>query len=405
MTDKNAGQKKTGILTISKAGKVPLSRNQQEFNKQTARIEKLRKEIDKKQAQYDEAIHLYRTSIHPLQVQLVQQRRVMLDLLWPFFKKQLLPKGEQAYLKKLLKEQLQFILDHTPGMPDQALKKMFIDLAGERYETARKREEAELKDEMQEAFDDAGIDFDLTNVDLTSEELAEKMAEAQRKMQEQQQKQQQQWEQRRAARKKTPRQLEKEKLQQQVEEMKQKNISTIYRQLAKLFHPDLEQDEQRRAEKEVLMKELTTAYEAKNLHALLTLELKWIHNETSHLETLTDEKLAVYLQILREQAIELEREKYQLLNKPQYQVLVQEFGYREMTYPVKSVLQEQQKLESTLTALKEDEVHLQSNNALKYVKQLVREYKETQEEEEANLGLDKMIQMMMKEAGGKYGWG
>ena len=30
------------------------------------------------------------------------------------------------------------------------------------------------------------------------------------------------------------------------------------------------------------MKSLTEAYEANNLHALLMLELKWIHNENNH---------------------------------------------------------------------------------------------------------------------------
>ncbi|MEO6720482.1 MAG: hypothetical protein ABIN67_08945, partial [Ferruginibacter sp.] len=160
-----------------------------------------------------------------------------------------------------------------------------------------------------------------------------------------------------------------------VEEMKQKNISTIYRQLAKLFHPDLEHDEERKTEKEILMKELTVAYEAKNLHALLTLELRWIHKENDHLESLSEEKLAIYLAILKEQARDLEQEINGMFQQPRYQVLVQEFGYDVQMYPLEVVKDHLEKLKNVDIAFKRDLNNFQSPTALRYIKELIKEWK------------------------------
>ncbi|MEI6947381.1 hypothetical protein V9K67_09335 [Paraflavisolibacter sp. H34] len=52
------------------------------------------------------------------------------------------------------------------------------------------------------------------------------------------------------------------------------DINALYRELAKLLHPDLEQDETIRTEKEHLMKELVQARNNRDLHALLLIRSK-----------------------------------------------------------------------------------------------------------------------------------
>jgi DnaJ-class molecular chaperone len=52
------------------------------------------------------------------------------------------------------------------------------------------------------------------------------------------------------------------------------DINALYRELAKLLHPDLEQDEAVRHEKEQLMKELVQARNNRDLHALLVIRSK-----------------------------------------------------------------------------------------------------------------------------------
>ena len=145
--------------------------------------------------------------------------------------------------------------------------------------------------------------------------------------------------------------------------------------MAKLFHPDLEQDEDRKAEKVVLMQELTAAYEAKDLHALLTLELKWIHNENDHLESLTDEKLAVYLQILKEQAKELDYEKNTVFQHPQYAALVEKFGMAISRNPLQTTMNYFNELKEYVVGLKRDLKDFQSANALKHIKEIIKDWK------------------------------
>jgi hypothetical protein len=373
----------TSALAITAKGSAKLSTSQKAFNKLTTRIERLRKEISKKEAQLDEALNLYARSIPPLSAELVQQRRQLLDLLWPFYKGKQLSKSLQPYLKNLLQEYLEAVIQNTPGEPDDELKLIFRELEGQRYEVAKKREEEAMQEELQDVFEKWGVDVELGDEPLSEAEMMQKIAEAQQQMRERQAAQDRKAEERRKNKPKTARQIEQEKLQQATEEMKQKNISTIYRQLAKLFHPDLERDENRRLEKEELMKELVEAYEAKNLHALLTLELKWIHNESNHLETLTEEKLAVYLQILQKQAIELEQEKWQLLHQPRYYHLVEKYGHN-LTYPVRAVQEDIEHLQHFKSTFENDIAALQGDKAFTYAKRIVQEWVTEQQQRQQN---------------------
>jgi hypothetical protein len=222
-----------------------------------------------------------------------------------------------------------------------------------------------------------GLDINIEGIDLEDEAaMAAKIAEAEQKMAEMQEKEAAWKRKKQANKKKTAKQMESEKLQKAAEEMKQKNISTIYKQLAKLFHPDLEQDAGQKVEKEILMKELTAAYEAKNLHALLSLELKWIHKETDHLDSLTEEKLAVYLQILREQANDLEHRKYTVFYQPQYAALVNKFGYGLQGNPVQTIQKQLNVIEETLRNFESDLSDFESALALRHVKEMIRQWKQ-----------------------------
>jgi hypothetical protein len=115
--------------------------------------------------------------------------------------------------------------------------------------------------------------------------------------------------------------MQREQRERQAEEARKKSIATIYKQLARVLHPDFEQDAARKEEKVVLMQELTAAYRNNDLHTLLRLEMEWIEREQGDVQRLTDEKLAIYNQVLREQAWELEREVSDLAFHPRYQTL------------------------------------------------------------------------------------
>jgi hypothetical protein len=108
---------------------------------------------------------------------------------------------------------------------------------------------------------------------------------------------------------------------EKVEEARKRTLSVIYKQLAKVLHPDLESDPAKREQKHHLMQELTAAYKAGDLHTLLRLELSWIHREEDDLDRLTAEKIKVYIELLDKQVADLRQEIAAIPYLPQFAVV------------------------------------------------------------------------------------
>lgn len=377
---KQANNTGKGGLTITKGTKQKLTRNQESFNKLTQRIEKLQKEIEKKGLQLDMAIKIYSTDLYPAQLKVLEGRQNLITVLWDIYKEKRLSKADQRHLKSILQHNFQQYFQESENELPEVLKRIFSEMEGVNYDKLIKEEKEASFADLQEAFEKLKVD--MTGIDMEDEAaMAAKIAEARQKMFEEETRKNEQEKITADRKKKSAKQLESEKMQKAVEEMKQKNISTIYRQLAKLFHPDLEQDPERKLEKEVLMKSLIAAYEAKNLHALLSLELKWIHKESDHLESLTEEKLAVYLQILREQASSLERDKFAILNQPQYAVLRNIDVYDIQKAPVNTINNLVLSAKNSIKLFKKDIENLQGARSLNYVKELIKSFKKMEEDD------------------------
>jgi hypothetical protein len=120
------------------------------------------------------------------------------------------------------------------------------------------------------------------------------------------------------SRKKTIQQLEKEAKEKEIEAARNRSIGSIYKQLAKMIHPDLEQDPKLKMIKGEQMQKLTSAYESGDLHTLLSLELEWLKVEENNLQKLSDEKLGIYNELLKEQVEELQDEINLLPGNPRY---------------------------------------------------------------------------------------
>ncbi len=372
-------QPKPQGLTISKAGKQKLSKNQEAFNKLTQKIEKLQKDIEKKHLQLDLALKMYGNELYPAQLRILQTRHKLITVLWDIYKSNKLSKTDQRHLKNVVQYHLQEYFSLTDTEPDTILQNIFSEIEGIGYDKMMQDEKENETARMKDMF--ANLDIDMAGIDIDDEAaMAAKLAEAEQKMAGMEERNDERDRLRQAKKKKTAKQAESEKMQKAVEEMKQKNISTIYKQLAKLFHPDLEQDAERKIEKEILMKELVAAYEAKNLHTLLTLELKWIHKETDHLESLTEEKLTIYLQILREQASGLEYQKISIFQQPQYATLVNLFGFSAQRYPVEIVRQAVINATEIVQNFESDIKDFESSMALRHVKEMLKQWKHREKE-------------------------
>lgn len=369
---------KNTSLSISAGAKKMLSKNQLAFNKLTQKIEKLLKEIDRKKYQFDEALKLYASQLYPAQLKVLEARNKLITTLWEIYCSKKLSKANQRHLKQLLLFHLEESFAQHTTVPSKELLDIFYAFNGISYEQAQQEEANRMAEQMKAMF--TNFKMDTEGLDVQDEAaMAAKLKEFQQQIEKEETAQEEKRNQREAKKKKSPKQEAYEKLQQAAQDAKQKNIGSIYRQLAKIFHPDLEQDAEKKVAKEILMKELTCAYESKNLHALLSLELKWIYKESSHLETLADDKLSVYLQLLKEQAYNLGFEKREIYQQPQYTVLAQQFGLAIQTEPLQVV--QQQVISETVTArsIEEAIVSLKSDKALKHVNSMIKQWKEDME--------------------------
>ncbi|SEM94255.1 hypothetical protein SAMN05216436_109123 [bacterium A37T11] len=119
-------------------------------------------------------------------------------------------------------------------------------------------------------------------------------------------------------RKKSKKTLEKELQEQNLMAMQQRSIRSVYLTLAKALHPDKAASEEERLQKEELIKRVTGAYQNKDLPALLLLESEWVALNSNHLASVGDDKLLLYIHALKVQVKALKGEHAALFDDLKY---------------------------------------------------------------------------------------
>ncbi|MGY3089479.1 hypothetical protein ACVWYF_002527 [Hymenobacter sp. UYAg731] len=113
------------------------------------------------------------------------------------------------------------------------------------------------------------------------------------------------------ARRKTKAQRQQEAAAQADQKQLETNAKTIYRQLARTHHPDLERDPAKQADKTAQMQRITEAYEADDLYTLLQLLA-----ESGPTDAAADDVLARYTRALLQQQTQLKQEMNELKYGP-----------------------------------------------------------------------------------------
>lgn len=358
----------TGLI-IAKNGKQALSKSQEEFNQLVLKIEKLRQQLQTEQDLLEEKLQYYAKQIFPLEQQQNKLRKEMLMVLLPFFTdKKALPKGDKKVLQTLLSRMLQSILSVSHDVVDEEVKAAFETVEGMTLEEARAQEAKRLREQMAQMFEQAGYAMELNDLDLHMD--AEALEQKLHAMEEEFNAQQNSTQNAKKAKKKSGKKAEKEAQLKQEETLKTKSISSIYKQLAKLLHPDLEQDEAEKLRKEGLMQEVIAAYKNNDLHTLLKLELQWIALENDNLNTLTDDKLRIYNNLLKEQISGLETDIYRLPQQPRFQGLLR-FAQGPGSLKYLNLNKEKKTVQEQTHSLQETFNRLRGTDALTEVKALV----------------------------------
>lgn len=290
------------LVSVS-ASNAPLSKAQQTFRRLVAKIEKLQGQFDRETARLTDCLNFYAAELHPLEQKILTARKELIRLLFPFLRDpRIRPGPQREALSDSLSSLLQSVIREQGDLVEEDLQKIFQAVEGLSVDQAKEDDIQTVSELIEEDLARMGIDVDLSGfkADMTPEELAARMKDLEQQFSEQ------------AGtppprpRRQSKSQLAKEAREREMEELRTKNIGSLYKQLAKLLHPDLEQDPTLRAEKEAAMKKLTIAHRDGDLHALLKLEIEWISREQNDVNRLTEEKLVLYNQVLKEQAVELQ---------------------------------------------------------------------------------------------------
>ncbi len=299
---------KSTILHIG-AQKEILSKRQKEFNRLTKKIEQLEKSLSEFRDGKDELLNRINKEMNPVNGQINSLQAEIIRSMDRIFSDKIFKKNDKKKLSYLITD-VGFKLIDEYGFED--LKPIFNKHNDVDFDTVNaeiEREAAQMAKGMASQF---GMHFDDEDIS-TKEKFQEKMFEKLLEMDEQFEEQERIKEENKTQKPKTKKQLEKEEKQKAEEQRLTKSVRTIYMDLVKAFHPDREQDESEKLRKTEVMQRVTQAYNDNNLMALLKLQMELDRIDQQHLEKLADEQLVYYNKILKQQADELEYEKFYII--------------------------------------------------------------------------------------------
>jgi len=317
---------KDALIVTARAGEA-LSPAQVQFNKLMKQLENMRVKHQREQKRLDELVVICSKELMPLVDEIHRVNFQMVMLAVDAFKTMKLTARRREALADLLCGKAHEVVTDSTGLTDEQVEHMNALIK----EVEEPVTEEEMKARIDEEFDymrsmmegiarQAGVRLDLSDLDIHGDP-----AELERKLQERfeatMNEARQPSSSQSGRRKPTKAQIEKEKKQQEADEAKKRDLKSLYKQLAKVLHPDLETDPVRKLQKEEWMKRLTTAHASGDLRELLSIEMEWLGVEASNLASATDEKLKVYCTVLKEQIAEIKMQMRFLMDQPQYAVL------------------------------------------------------------------------------------
>jgi hypothetical protein len=284
------------------------------------KVESLRASIDIEEAELDAALAFYTAEIVPRLTVHTAVKKDLVRSLAPFVNKSFFPNQEERLrFKDILKDLLAAIAKDERGLIDADLRDIYTVVHGVGYARDEQKTLAAVKETLAKMLAEEGLEPDLSDLESAASE-AEFMARAEAMMARLRKMKEAEAEAARCA--EHGRHGTDDEEERAAEEAQKRNIASIYKQLARVLHPDFECDGERRQQKVQLMQELTEAYRQKDLHTLLRLEMQWIENEGDDLDRLTEEKLSVYIEVLQGQVQGLEARLRDLLFHPRYRPVV-----------------------------------------------------------------------------------
>jgi len=335
-------------LIISKDAEKELSPAQAEFNRLMKQLERARAKHLREQSKLDAMLVTSSRDLMPLIEAFNQADLVILKVVVDALRNVKFSKKRRELLQDLAYHKAGSLLRDPAGLNDDDISELEAiakDLEPPDYEDEASDQDEEEFDEMvamiKAIAGRAGVELDLSDLNLEmppedlerilQERLLDAMTGAKNAP-------------KKPARKQTKAQMEKSKRIKEQEDAKKRDLKSLYKQLAKALHPDLETDPELKVHKETWMKRLTSAYADGDLRALLQIELEWLGEEATNLAAAGDEKLKVYCAVLKEQIREQKQRTDWLSGEPQY------FTLRRFIHPFTGTMGSPERLSKELKA-------------------------------------------------------
>jgi hypothetical protein len=351
----------------------PLTKTEQAFNRLLRKVQMLQTRLETERRRLDDALVFHAAHVRPRITRVVALRKEVVRTLSPFLNDKRLSRGDRRVLASVLTDQLTDILMHDDA-PDEDLRELFERLHGITYEQAAQEQLEDARSEMAAMFADLGVDVDVPELrlDMTEEEIMATVAgmtarllqnareagvhrpdKARRKRDE-----------RAAAR------------ARRFEEARKAGIGAVYKRLVRELHPDREPDADVRMRKDAMMQEVTAAYGRHDLPALLRIESEWVDREQAA-AGVADETLTAYVEVLKEQAAQLETECDALRFHPRYAPLLVEDAIFGDLVPLDGPA-EVRRLDALIESLRGAVERLTTGQRWREVRAIVREYRNAQ---------------------------
>jgi hypothetical protein len=315
-------------LTVRPSRGRPLTARQKAFNRLIAKVERLRERFRTEQARLDEALIFHAEHVRPRITQAIRLRTDLVRELAPYLADRRLKAADRRVLSSILIDQLDDVLAHETDPPAD-LRALFTRLHGVDFDAAVADEMDGARVELEAMFEDMGLDIDLSDfhAGMSEADLAAQAAGLAERVREQARAAESGT---RPGRRRSKREAEAEARQRKIDAARKTSLTSIYRRLAKVLHPDLEPDPSARERKSQIMQELTEAHARQDLHTLLRLEIEWMQGEGHDPARLADDAVAIYNEALNQQIAEMEFSLSMLYDHPKYADLIEDldFGVR-----------------------------------------------------------------------------
>ncbi|QCR23727.1 J domain-containing protein [Pontibacter sp. SGAir0037] len=276
-----------------------LSKLQQQFNKKINQINKLKQAMAEREELLAQGRKHMQKELQPLIAQIVAKRVELVYLLDSSY--------DMSFFRKREKQKLaDLIVSISEELIDAYDKEELVDLHDKYAEQARAaitaQDEEEIKDLAQDMLRNMfGVDIEINDLNDFEQIQAQLDKEMEQREQERQQRQK--------ARKTKAQQAKEDKIKAELSNIS-KASRRVYTELAKQLHPDTEQDEAIKAQKEETMKKVTHAYKQNDFFELLKLQMEFIQTRDKALDSVPEDQLKYYVKILQEQIKELQEEQY-----------------------------------------------------------------------------------------------